>query len=95
MLECGLLRETEELLNAGIEGNAPASNAVGYRECIAHLKGDLPGEQLLEAINYSTRRLVSKQRKWFRKHLGESARIVMDQSFELDDPGHLNWIRHS
>jgi tRNA dimethylallyltransferase len=95
MLECGLLRETEELLNAGIEGNAPASNAVGYRECIAHLKGDLPGEQLLEAINYSTRRLVSKQRKWFRKHLGESARIVMDQSFELDDPGRLNWIRHS
>jgi tRNA dimethylallyltransferase len=95
MLESGLLRETEELLNAGIEGNAPASNAVGYRECIAHLKGDLPGEQLLEAINYSTRRLVSKQRKWFRKHLGESARIVMDQSFELDDPGRLNWIRHS
>ena len=95
MLKGGLLSETENLLHAGIEGNPPASNAVGYRECIAHLKGDLPKGQLLDAINYSTRRLVSKQRKWFRKHLGESARIVLDQSFEMADPAHLNWIRHS
>ncbi len=95
MLEDGLLQETAELLDLGIEGNASASNAVGYRECIAHLKGELPEEQLLNSINYSTRRLVSKQRKWFRKHLGESTRIVLKQSFEIDDPGQLNWIRHS
>ncbi len=95
MLEGGLLRETAALLDAGIEGNASASSAVGYRECIAHFKGELPEEQLLDAIKYSTRRLVSKQRKWFRKHLGESTRIVLDQSCEIDDPGQLDWTRHS
>ena len=41
MLEDGLLEETKKLLSLGIETNSSASNAVGYRECIACLKGRL------------------------------------------------------
>ena len=33
--------------------------------------------ELAKAINHSTRRLVSKQRKWYRKHFGESSRVVL------------------
>jgi tRNA dimethylallyltransferase len=95
MLKEGIVAETEGLLRAGIEGNAPASNAVGYRECIAFLKGKLQEDQLLEEINKSTRQLVSKQRKWFRKYLGKEARVILEQDLELDDLNQLKWVRHS
>jgi tRNA dimethylallyltransferase len=95
MLKEGIVAETEGLLRAGIEGNAPASNAVGYRECIAFLKGKLQEDQLLEEINKSTRQLVSKQRKWFRKYLGKEARVILEQDLELDDLNQFKWVRHS
>ena len=95
MLKEGIVAETEGLLRAGIEGNAPASNAVGYRECIAFLKGKLQEDQLLEEINKSTRQLVSKQRKWFRKYLGKEARVILEQDLELDDLNQLKWVGHS
>jgi tRNA dimethylallyltransferase len=95
MLKEGIVAETEGLLRAGIEGNAPASNAVGYRECIAFLKGKLQEDQLLGEINKSTRQLVSKQRKWFRKYLGKEARVILEQDLELDDLNQLKWVRYS
>ena len=95
MLNGGLLEETAELLSSGIEKNLSASNSVGYRECIAHLKGEIPKKELASAINYSTRRLVSKQRKWFRKHFGNEARLMICDQLNLSDTTKLNWIRHS
>ena len=95
MLNGGLLEETAELLSSGIEKNLSASNSVGYRQCIAHLKGEIPKKELASAINYSTRRLVSKQRKWFRKHFGNEARFVICDQLNLSDITKLSWIRHS
>jgi len=95
MLEDGLLEETKKLLSLGIETNSSASNAVGYRECIACLKGKITSDELLAAINHSTRRLVSKQRKWFRKHFGSEARFMMNQGLEMSEAIKWNWIRHS
>lgn len=93
MLATGLVEETENLVAMGIEGNASASNSVGYRECLAFLNGKMKEEELPNAINYSTRRLVSKQRKWFRKHLGLGARIILDGEGEMSDPRKWNWAR--
>ena len=95
MLEDGLLEETKKLLSLGIETNSSASNAVGYRECIACLKGKITSDELLAAINHSTRKLVSKQRKWFRKHFGSEARFMMNQGLEMSEAIKWNWIRHS
>ena len=95
MLEDGLLEESKKLLSLGIETNSSASNAVGYRECIACLKGKIASDELLAAINHSTRRLVSKQRKWFRKHFGSEARFMMNQGLEMSEAIKWNWIRHS
>jgi len=68
MLEMGLVEETEKLIDQGILNNHPASNAVGYREAISFLNGKIQGSELASAINQSTRQLVAKQRKWFRKY---------------------------
>ena len=64
---CSMVDFLKRLLNCShLElKNLSASNSVGYRECIAHLKGEIPKKELASAINYSTRRLVSKQRNGF------------------------------
>jgi tRNA dimethylallyltransferase len=68
MLELGLVEETGKLIEQGILNNHPASNAVGYREAISYLNGEIRESELASAIDQSTRQLVAKQRKWFRKY---------------------------
>lgn len=91
MIANGLIEETENLLASGIRENPSASSSVGYRECIAFLDGELEREELPKAISHSTRRLVFKQRKWFRKHLGENSRIVIDEDKGTGDPHEWIW----
>ena len=41
MLDSGLIEEVKDLLEKGIEENPNAANAIGYRESIAFLKGEI------------------------------------------------------
>ena len=91
MLENGLVYETEKLISLGLIENLSASNSVGYRECISFLKGEMDEAELAKAINHSTRRLVSKQRKWYRKHFGESSRIVLGGDSEKNNQ--IFWVK--
>lgn len=68
MLMNGLIDETEKLLSEGLQKNYPASSSVGYRETISYLRGEITKCELGNSIRVSTRQLVSKQRKWFRKY---------------------------
>ena len=95
MLKNGLLSEAEKLVSSGIYSNPSASNSIGYRECISCLKGEITEIDLAKEINNSTRRLVSKQRKWFRKHLGENSSFMLSDTSELGEPSQWNWVRHS
>lgn len=95
MLKDGLIEETENLLSMGVEKNASVLNSVGYRECIAYLQGNISDQELLGSINRSTRKLVSKQRKWFRKQFGSEARLLVEEDTEMCELKKWNWIRHS
>ena len=91
MLDSGLLEETREILNHGLSKNSAASASIGYREAISCLKGEISEAELGSMINLSTRKLVSKQRKWFRKHLpaGSFISIPEGKTLKLHD---LLWI---
>jgi len=69
MLAGGLADEVRRLRSAGLEGNPSAARAIGYRETLAMLDGQLPSEQLAAEIVKNTRGLVKKQRTWFRTQL--------------------------
>ena len=71
MLKAGLVEEVRDLLKQGIECNPSAASAIGYRETIAFLKGDMPEADLLPTIIQNTMHLVKKQRTWFRTQLPE------------------------
>ncbi|WII71947.1 tRNA (adenosine(37)-N6)-dimethylallyltransferase MiaA [Bdellovibrio sp. 22V] len=66
MLEQGLVAEVQALLDEGLERWAPMSS-VGYKETIAHVKGELSSEQLFEEIAKNTRQLAKRQRTWFQR----------------------------
>ncbi|MCZ6674153.1 MAG: tRNA (adenosine(37)-N6)-dimethylallyltransferase MiaA [Verrucomicrobia bacterium] len=73
MLSAGLVEEVRQLLSLGIERNPSAAGAIGYRETIAFLRGDLPESKLAENITRNTRKLLKKQRTWFKKFLPHGA----------------------
>ena len=90
MLENGLIEEVQGLIEHGLLENYPASNAIGYRQVLSYLKGERKKEDLIQDINVSTRQLVSKQRKWFRKYYNpdQSLTAKNDQKLCVSD---LNW----
>lgn len=69
MLQAGLIEEVESLRQRGLENNPSACGAIGYREVLQYLDGDLSREELEEAIFVHTNQLMRKQRTWFRNQM--------------------------
>ncbi len=66
MLKKGWIEETQKLLSMGLEDWSPMKS-VGYKELVAHLKGEMSLEETKELIVTSTMQLAKKQMTWFRK----------------------------
>lgn len=67
MLKNGLMNEVESLLSQGFTGNEKPLQSIGYKECVSHLRGELPLNALEEQISIATRQLAKSQRTWFKK----------------------------
>ncbi len=66
MIEDGLLDETRRLLLEGIfEKNTTASQAIGYKEMLGYLSGDISLEEATEQLKTATRRYAKRQMTWF------------------------------
>ena len=79
MLAAGLVDEVRGLRAAGLEQNPSAAKAIGYREVLALLDGQLASRDLAAAIAQNTRALVKKQRTWFRTQL-PAHRVIAAES---------------
>lgn len=69
MLAGGLVEEVRRLVAAGLKTNPSAARAIGYRETIAMLDGEIREADLPGIIAQHTRALVRKQLTWFRTQL--------------------------
>lgn len=72
MLRGGLVEEVQQLLACGLASNPSGRAAIGYREVIEWLQTGGRQDDLASleaAICANTRKLVKKQRNWFRRHL--------------------------
>lgn len=69
MIHNGLIEEVTRLRELGIEQNPCAASAIGYRESLAYLRGEIDRSELASAIVQNTNHLVKKQRTWFRTQL--------------------------
>lgn len=66
MFEAGFLDEVRGLLERGCTADHTAMKGLGYREVIAHLKGDETLGRAIELIKRNTRRFARRQIGWFR-----------------------------
>jgi len=67
MFDGGLVAEVERLLAAGLAEGRTASRAIGYREVVAMLRGELSEAVARERTAAATRRFARRQDSWFRK----------------------------
>lgn len=69
MIQDGLIEEVTRLRNSCIEQNLCAASAIGYRESLAYLRGEIDISELVPKIVQNTNQLIKKQRTWFRTQL--------------------------
>jgi tRNA dimethylallyltransferase len=67
MLAAGLVDEVRVLAERGLREGVTASRAVGYREVLSHLDGAIDLDEARRRTVAATRRLVRRQRSWFRR----------------------------
>ena len=83
MFEQGLVEEVSGLLAKWSDLSRTASQAVGYREVIEHLRGERDLENTMEKVLVRTRRFARHQETWFRG-LQECQIIDLDESYEAE-----------
>ncbi len=69
MFRRGLVDETRELLQRGLEQNQTAMQAIGYRQVVEHLRGERNLAETIELVKVKTRQFSKRQLTWFRRQL--------------------------
>lgn len=84
MFASGFVEEVRTLRSRpGLDADAPAMRAVGYRQVWAHLAGEIDEAGMRERAIFATRQLAKRQITWLRSEL--DARWL-----NPEDPGHAH-----
>lgn len=68
MMQSGLLDETKKLLGLGVPRTSTAMQAIGYKELLLYLDGNLTLDEAVEKIKQESRRYAKRQMTWFRRN---------------------------
>ena len=63
----GFVEEVKGLLSKGYTSSLPSMSAIGYRECVRVMKGELSIEQAKMEMRRATRLFVRRQANWFKQ----------------------------
>lgn len=64
-IEAGFVAEVERLAAVGL--SRTAAQALGYRELLAHLRGELSLDEAVDEAVTRTRKFARRQQRWFRR----------------------------
>ena len=90
MMREGLLEEVRSLYEGGLLlPDTTAAQAIGYKEIISYLDGEISLDDAVELIKLSTRRYAKRQLTWFR-HNTAAMRLYIDrENGELKETSEL------
>ena len=90
MLDDGWLDEVRGLVAAGVAEQAPAMRALGYRELLGLLRGELSRDEAIERITVLCQRFAKRQTTWFNRvpsiHWLEPEEDMVKRVIELSRP---------
>jgi len=84
MFEAGLIDEVRRLLEQFRSLGRTAAQAVGYREAIAHVRGEISFAEAVRRVRVRTHQFARRQETWFRS-LSECRRIEQDERISPAD----------
>jgi len=67
MVEQGLVGEVTQLLETGLSPNSTAMQAIGYKEMVQAILGEVSLETAMETIKQESRRYAKRQLSWTRR----------------------------
>jgi tRNA dimethylallyltransferase len=68
MIDAGLIDEVRQLCAVGLLGSTTAGNAIGYKELIPYLAGDVGLAEAVTSIKTNSRRYAKRQMTWVRRN---------------------------
>jgi len=66
MLAAGFKDEVKNLLEKGYSARLPTLSAIGYREMISYIKGEITLDEAVILMKRNTRQFVRRQANWFK-----------------------------
>ena len=67
MVERGLFEEVESLIRSGVPSDCTAMQAIGYKEAVLALRGEISRQEAVELIKRESRRYAKRQLTWLRR----------------------------
>ncbi|MBL7996319.1 tRNA (adenosine(37)-N6)-dimethylallyltransferase MiaA [bacterium] len=67
MIRRGVIEETKQLIEKGYSPQLTSMESLGYREIVAHLRGDITYERMLVLFKQGSRNYAKRQLTWFRR----------------------------
>lgn len=64
----GLIEEVSKLMEKGYDENLPAISALGVKELMPYLRGEILLEEAVDQIKKNTRNYAKRQMTWFRRY---------------------------
>jgi tRNA dimethylallyltransferase len=68
MIASGLFDEVRALMDSGLAPDATAFQAIGYKEAVSALRGDISRAEAAELIKRESRRYAKRQLTWLRRN---------------------------
>ena len=87
-LQAGLVEEVRGLLDQGLSGEEKPFESLGYKQVLAHLRGQMSLEQAMASTEIETRQYAKRQLTWFR-----GARKTTPGSCGFPDSGPIHQSR--
>jgi len=68
LMEAGLVKEIESLLEKGLTENSISMKGIGYKEIISYLHGEYDLTEAVRLVKQNTRRYAKRQLTWLRRY---------------------------
>ncbi|ASI47739.1 MAG: tRNA (adenosine(37)-N6)-dimethylallyltransferase MiaA [Anaplasma ovis] len=76
MINSSAISEVEYLMSLNLPADAPIMKAIGVREVMEYLRGNISLSEAIENSQRNTRLYAKRQYTWFRRQLPEDARVL-------------------